>query len=392
MSSNDLNNDHRKPSRLAFFIATAVTFGIAFMVASPSNADVTVYESEDKAQSFKVGAALKGGVDFDVTKGHDLDPEFTLNNARIYTKAQVLEDVGFSVVAEYRQGDGFNLLDGFVYAKVNDQLQLRAGQTKAPFDRATLSSAFNRLTWNSSIISKYPAVYNKRNRGGALWGTFAIPVSEIDAGVLGTIKPSLKYQAGVFEGIEGVKDIGDLLYAGRVQLNLLDGENEYTEAGNYFGTKNVLAIGTSLAFQNDALGVNKDDNYLAWSADVLFDSNIGTIPGNFTLAAAVNLYDLDNAPYVPGDGLNEGVGFSVEGAYLIPFEVPAGPLSGKIQPFVRYQQFEFDGFVDNGNEKQIDAGLNYVLAKNALVTVSYSHNELLGVKSDGVNAGIRFKF
>ena len=375
-------------------LATALTLGMTLLLSTAASAVVTVYESEDKAQHLKVGAALKGSVNFDLNDDLDnLDPNFTLNDARIYTQAQILEGIGFAVTVDKKNGQDVNILDGYLTIKANDLFQIRAGRTKAPFDRATLAGTYNRLTWERSITSKYPSVYGGRNDGGAVWGTYDVSVDGGDIPKVGAINPSLKYQAGVFQGVDnGGKGLDDLLYAGRVSLNLLETEDTYTVPGSYFGTRNVLAIGTSLAYQKDAVGVSDDKDYLAWNADVLFDSAIEGVPGSFTLGAAVNLYDLDDAVYVPGDGLNEGIGFSVEAAYLAPWELGVGIIKGKIQPFFRYAQFEFDGFVDDGNEKQIDAGINYVLTKNALVTASYIHNELLGVKSDGFTVGIRFKF
>src|SRR5690606_13359204 len=115
--------------------------------------------------------------------------------------------------------------------------------------------------------------------------------------------------------------------AARATLNLLDPENYYYTSGTYYGTQDTLAIGAVVQAQkgvDPAPGsdpdVELDNDLLAFSADLLFEKNLGS-GGTFTLEGGYWNYENTGVDYVPNQGTTNfggGVAGPVQGtSYLV---------------------------------------------------------------------------
>lgn len=78
---------------------------------------------------------------------------------------------------------------------------------------------------------------------------------------------SLEYRAGVYQGERGEDSTNDFRYAGRVVWYPLEPDTAFYYVGTTLGKKKILAIGGGLDVQEE---------YRAYSADVFFDHPVGT--------------------------------------------------------------------------------------------------------------------
>merc|ERR1711964_140304 len=137
----------------------------------------------------------------------------------------------------------------------------------------------------------------------------------------------------------------------------------YYNQSTYYGDKDILAIGVAVMHQNDA---NVEDfeeeeltDFTGWNIDVLFERvlcNCGvvTVEGAF--------YDFDDHG---ATSVRDGDSYFVLASYLFPGRTCIGPISGRLQPFSRYQRFDRTNFFANSLVRQTDVGVNYII---------YGHN------------------
>ncbi len=193
-------------------------------------------------------------------------------------------------------------------------------------------------------MSNYPALLDGRDDGFAYWG-------QAGGG-------KLKWQMGIFNGIRNTvaglpidpNADGNYLLIGRVTVNLLDPEPGYYTQSCYFGDKEILAIGMTGAFQRDAGGVTAGQgDFWAGSIDLLWEHRLGNC-GVLDVEAAFYKYndglDAANAAAAVAEnpfGLdNQGEAEYVEISYMLPNDVCIGRMSGRVQPFTRYQYYNYD--------------------------------------------------
>ena len=365
------------------FIRLFASVIIMTFAATTASADVTVWEDGDR--SFSIGGALRTTGVAELDNGKDFD--VLVNNARINTSTKVNDAIDVVINFEKRDGEDVNLLDGFVNVKVIDKLQVRGGRYKVATDRSNLVSPFNQLVWNpATVTSRYPDTYDRRAEGVSAWSNLGnLGISSIDEGDL---TPKFKYYGGVFTGVNNDKNP---LVAIRGSIDLADVEGGYDLAGTYFGQKDIFTLGASFANQNNAFSGNND--FTAFSFDVLFERNVEKLNGTLTLGASLNDYDLDDAFYTASSDVRDGRGYMIEAGFIPSSIVLAKgtPLEGKIQPNFRFQNFKFKG-AQRGNERQFDGGLNYIVSPTLVANVNYSHNKLQGDKTEDITFGIRYNF
>ena len=349
---------------LADEVATEdVTIEEATVVSSSSDNDsvmgniVSVAVNDDVTVS--VGGGVRTDAEFNITTDTN---KFKVDNARTVISVDTSYGVGAEVSGQYNgtTTNDFDLLD----ASVNFDLpvsflnEIKGGRFIAPADQATLADTYGQITWNKpTVVSKYASLNGYgRLDGGAIYGgiddiAHSITPEDRRADVV-----NLNYQLGAFQGIE----TDNVLIAGRIGVDV-------------FG----VDVGFAFQSQDEAVGTSQD--FFGWSLDSAYSTEIG--PGTVTVNGGFFKYDLDNAAYVPGKGLNEGYG-----GY-------AGKFSIVPQPFIQYQNFQFDGS-GIGEEVQWDAGANFIFNEdtNTKLTIAYFNNELLDVENEGIIVGLQFAF
>lgn len=368
--------------------------------ATQANAGATISFGEDKSISVGFGAiASYSSVEDAAANGNDRSNDFSLDSARIYLSGSLNKYIkGMLNTEKSGGGVGGNaeIIDANVQFYLTPDIAIWAGRFLSPSDRANMAGPYysmgggywadiaSRYGWNGGIIG--------RDEGVAIVG------SALD-GMVG-------WSFGAFEGdnifrFSGVgaksetagKD-DNLMYAGRVQVDFWDPEPGYYGTGNYFGAKDILAIGVAGRIKNDGVvsTTGAVGDYESYSVDFLLEKkNVGA--GTFSLEAAY--YDYDTDDIFLGE---QGQAYSVGTAYL--FNEKMG--WGQFMPFVRYQEFQADGSTSGtsvNTSKDIDTerwdiGVNYVMEPyNAVVTAVYSEKDVTGASSiDSFKVSVQFQF
>ncbi|NRA03179.1 MAG: hypothetical protein HRU00_11335 [Myxococcales bacterium] len=310
--------------------------------------------------------------------GSDYSNDFTLDSWRLYIGGQIMPHVMFEFNADYGTDDNdLQVLDGVLKFEFDDVVNIWAGRFLPPSDRANLSGPYYLNAYQFPFVSQYPSIFAGRDDGAAYWG-------QIGGGMF-------KWQVGAFDGIEGCGTCDDnLLYAGRVVLNLWDPEPGYYNASTYYGEKQILAIGLAAQAQDDAFALGGD--FDAWNVDVLVEKTFDF--GVVSLQGAYYDYDRDGE----GTVSNEGDAYFVLASILFPQEFGPGKWKGKFEPFVRYQEFDPDGCTAcdaASDHERWDFGVNYVLrGHNARITAKYGRDRASLVDTSAKNiflVGLQFQ-
>lgn len=319
------------PSRLfsrSLLAATVAT------VALP----LTAVASDMKLPEISVGAGMRASYTSLENGAGDGDRsnDFNLDSVRLFLSGSVTDTIKFTFNTDYDGSDEkLKVMDALGRFEYSDTLNIWVGRFLPPTDRSNLSGPYYLSTWTFPAVQAYPAIFAGRDDGVAYWG-------QIGGG-------QFKWQLGAFEGQDDPTDSGDdLLFAGRLTLNLFDPEPGYYNSSTYYGEKKILAFGLV------AQGQGSDS---AYSADALFEMPVGT--GAVTLEGAYYYYD-----GLGGLGGDKSDGYFVLGGYLFP---ATGP--GRFQPTIRYA----NGSVDKGPEGEVvDYNLNYVIkGHSARISATY---------------------
>ena len=336
------------------------------IVSVEVNDDITV----------NVGGGVRADANFDITNDTN---DFEVDNARLVFGVDTSYGVWADISAQYdgTATNNFDLLDAVIGIDIPVPYvdTVKAGRFIAPANRATLNDTYGQIAWDlPTVVAKYASVNGYgRLDGGAIYGgaTDVVTVNGVSDATQGFIGDniSVNYSAGVFQGINNADDA---LFAGRLGVDV-----------------GGIDLGFALQTQNDAVGTS---DFLGWNIDAAYSKKVG--PGTATVNGGFFKYDLDDAAYTPGTGLNEGLGGYVLGAYALEdYALKAGKLTVTPQPFVRYQNFQFDG-ANDGEQQRWDAGANLILneATNTKLTVNYFNDKLLGTTNEGILVGIQFAF
>ncbi len=341
----------------------------------------------DDAHSLSLGVGLRTSfnmIEDAAPDGKSRSKDFKLDDARIYLSGQMSELVTFELNTETQQTsdpaatESIRILDAVLKFGFNDYFNIWIGRFLPPSDRSNLSGPYYLNSWNFPFVQMYPAIFAGRDDGAAVWGM-------IGGG-------RFKYQVGAFQG-EGAIPGGpnqkeDLLYAGRLTLNLWDPEAGYYNSSTYYGSMNVLALGLVAMSQKSAVGTAATPgDFSGWNADLLVERNLGSA-GVPTFEAAYYHYDNDGlAP--------EGKGYFALVSYLLPMKIGVGKLQGQLQPLVRYQKFENEGPL-TGDHNRMDVALSYIInGHNARITANYFNDKDKTVPAapsiDGFQLGLQFQ-
>ncbi len=236
------------------------------------------------------------------------------------------------------------VMDAILMIEPSERFKLWTGRFLVPADRATMTGPFFGAAWDTPFTAVWPSAFAGRDDGVAAWGRIG-PV---------------RWHGGTFRGRDGGTNVADdPLFAGRVQLDLLDPEPGYYAAGTWFGSRRALSIGLAGRAQRNGAGTPADPekgvpldrgSFAGWSADLIAEHRLG-VAGVGTVEAVFFRYDLDGAA---DPALVEGDGFHLLAAWLAPF--PVGP--GRVQASGRWQSFDA---AEGPRRTRWDAGLGYVV-------------------------------
>ena len=316
----------------------------------------------DDTRWVSVGAGLRTSfraVEDAAGNGEDFSNDFEVENIRLYVNGQAHEYVKLTFNTEREAGSDIRVLDAIGRLEFSDTVNFWVGRFLPPSDRSNFDGPFYLSTWDFPFVQAYPAIFAGRDDGAAFWG-------QLEGG-------KFKYQVGAFQGRDGEpNDEDNLLYAGRLTLNLWDPEPGYYNSSTYYGDKDVLAIGLVGMFQQDAAGSFADSgDFTGWNIDVLMEKNLGNA-GVVTLEGAYYDYDLDD---VADSSLVQGDSYFVLGSYLLPQQIGFG----KLQPHVRYQHFDRDETNvagSRGDRERVDVGVNYIISgHDARISLVYSNED-----------------
>lgn len=338
-----------------FFTGTLPLFlAISWLVFLPTESRAGGKVEIDDTRWVSIGAGLRtsfNAVQDDSLDGKNRSKEFQLDSVRLYVNAQIHPYIKLEYNTERNSLGDVDVLDALVKLEFNDLLNIWAGRFLPPSDRSNLDGPYYLNTWDFPFVQQYPAIFAGRDNGAAVWG-------QIGGG-------KFKYQVGAFEGTGDVIDPGpdgilgtpddipgpngadNLLYAGRLVLNLWDPEPGYYNSSTYYGAKNILALGAAAMVQHNAVGdLANPGDFTGWNIDALAEKKLGG-SGVVSLEGAYYSYDRDKAA-------PDSDGYFVLGSYLLPQKIGVG----QFQPMVRYQSLDTDQV---GVQIRQEYGLNYII-------------------------------
>jgi hypothetical protein len=309
----------------------------------------------------------------------------------LHMDGQITSEIGLTgnVIAAYAPGPGadidgsVDILDLIARFDLADPFHVWAGRMLVPSDRANFSGPWFASPWNypGTYIWQYvpngPPIGPRqgpygRNDGITIWGQAADGL--------------FKYYASAFDLHDTAKKP---LFAGRLNVSLINPEPGYYNSSTYYGAKDVLAIGVAIQSQKDGSSFDGDmdgmvddgdfsDDYLGFNADVLFEKDLSG-SGVLTLEGAFYKYE--------GDA--EGYDMSWLGlvSYLTP--EPVGP--GKLQPLVRLQgakTTDFHALYPDESALNFEVQLGYVIADySARLALGYQYTKLGDDKANQIFLG-----
>ena len=345
-------------------------------------------------QSVSVGLGMRGSFTSDEHGASDgtRSSDFNLDSVRLYVNGQLNKTIGATFNTERDSDGNIKVLDGYARFEFKDAFNIWVGRMLPPTDRSNLDGPYYLSSWNyPGVVSQYPAKFAGRDDGITVWGK--------------VFNKKLTYAVGVFNGhdrIAGAANQGDNpLVAGRVAYNFWDVEDNpgYYTSSTYYGGANILTLAFVVLSQKDGVGTAaKKGDYLGWNFDALMEKKVMG-GGAFTLEGAYYNYDTGGVADVASNfhgasptanvgGLSQGHAYLVSGGFLFPTEIGIG----KLQPVVRYQ--EFDPSLTKGKTTQYDASLNYIIkGHSARLSLDYSNVTTTGVPDDNrVTAGVQLQF
>ncbi|MDA1015213.1 MAG: hypothetical protein O3A00_12260 [Planctomycetota bacterium] len=328
--------------------------------------------------------------------------DFRMDNMRIFLSGQAYRGIGFELNTDingaqgfeefdyisgfggFEQSGGVRVVDAVVKFQLTDELNLWAGRFLAPSDRTNLAGQFFMNAWSAPYVQfGYQNIFQGRDDGAALWGQH-----------LGGV---VKWYFGVFEGRDGLAgptlnsppprtDKDSPYVVGRFALHLLDSEPGYYNKNTYYGEKEVFTLGWGFAHQRNATGSNAlsdGRDFFAWNFDALYETKLDS-GGVWTFEAAFYDFDDNDAQAVDPAGRftplgRQGESFLIQTSYLMPGQANIGPMCGRFQPFIRYQDYnrDFTGAGPFAFDEGLDLGVHFIIdGHNARLSAVWEQREL----------------
>ena len=168
-----------------------------------------------------------------------------------------------------RDDTGVRIKDAYINYHKWDGLQVVFGQFKVPFLRQNLSSGFNQLLVDRSLVPGLrPAIEGSRDVGGMAWGN----------------KGGFQYRTAIFDGSdqEDTNTQSSLRGSARVSYNWFTPEPGLSYTGTTLGEKRILQIAGQADAQNGRVDARDETGfateqraYHAWAAEGFYDQPFG---------------------------------------------------------------------------------------------------------------------
>lgn len=383
---------------------TALVAGLGSPLPS-AYAGGTIKADEDKWISIGMGIRTSFNAIEGAAGGH-YSNDFKVDNARIYINGKIHKYVGFAFNTDcfncnvggggtqFAGNSNIGLLDAIGQFEFNERVNLWVGRTLVPSERGELNGPFYHATFDGFRTPFNPADFSGNfpsGPNGAAGGQAGLYGRDNGAVFFGKFHPfgtHLMYVASVFTGARGGPNpTGSLLYAGRLQWNLLNDEVNpgYYTSGTYYGTAgDILAIAGNVMHQKDGAGNpvnNAVSDFTGLSVDLLFEKVLPNDLGVFTFNGEFKRYfaNYGTQAFDAGAGafgncfcIFNGHSWTVYALYLIPKEIGIG----RFQPYFRFTSV--DPLYANLRQEW-ETGVNYVIAgHNARVSAYYRYGDFNG--------------
>lgn len=342
--------------------------------------------------------------DIDNNPGFETENTLTVRRARLRLGANVTKWVSIFLQTDLggSETNSVRMIDAFIKLKVDEKLNIIAGQNVAPVTRQNLTSSGGLLTIERPGISD--KVLTRGTKANKQFGTETLEDTSAglgstagrtnrDLGVtlfgLTSIPDNnshIKYYLGVYEGSDKQSLTGDdsERFTGRLQLNFIDPEPGYFNIATYLGQKKTIGIGASYDYQEnvtvstDGIGtVTGNVDYSFYTFDLFLELPLGD--GSITLEGGYENLDLDDAGGLPQKTLGGNVDFTGDPDDFVDarqiqgegYYVQLGYYKGKWQPWFGYETWDSDAG-SKGSFSLYRFGLSYFLKDhNANFKIGY---------------------
>ena len=379
----------------------------------------TIKADDDKWISIGMGIrssfnSLEGGA------GGHYSNDFKVDNARIYINGQIHKYVKFTFntdcfncnvgggvnntgTGNFGNNSSIGLLDAIGKFEFSETVNLWVGRTLVPSERGELNGPYYHATFDgfrtpfnpADFSGNFPSGPNGAGAGSA--GQGGLYGRDNGAVFFGKVHPfgtHLMYVASVFTGTRGGPNpTGSLLYAGRLQWNLLNDEDNpgYYTSGTYYGTAgDIVAISGNVIHQKDGAGdffTGNRSDFTGTTVDLLVEKLMPNNMGVFTFNAEFKRYwaNYGTGAFANPSGCEfcifNGHSWTAYALYLIPHEVGIG----RFQPYVRFVSIDPRY---SALRQEFEYGVNYIISgHNARISAygRYGDIETKGLNSYGLN-------
>ncbi len=394
-----------------FLAAGTITALIVGMDSTPESAYADGIIQADDDVWISIGVGIRSSFNsIEGAAGGHYSNDFKMDTVRLYINGQMHKYVKFMFNAEcfncnigggdssFGSNSNIGLLDAIGRFEFHEMANLWIGRTLVPSERVEMVGEFYAATFDPFRTPFFPQDFSSNfpsGPNGARGGENGAYGRSNGAVFFGKIHPfgtHLMYIASVFTGTRGgPNQTGSLLYAGRLQWNLLNDEINpgYYASGTYYGTAgDILAISGNVTHQKDGAGnpvTGAISDFTGISVELLVEKPMPNDMGVFTFSGEFKRFFANYGiqAFEPGNGafgncfcVFNGHSWSVLGLYLIPNEIGIG----RFQPYVRFISVEP---LYANTRQEWETGVNYIISgHNARISVYYRYGDFNG------NAGL----
>lgn len=297
------------------------------------------FKSPDEKYSWNFGARMQMRYTFkdeDEDFGESDLQDINLRRARVYFGGNI-----YSKILHYYvelDADKFNpaLRDFYTYFTPLEELNVRMGYFKVPFNRQRMATSAKLLLQDRSIASE--EFDQKRDTGLDIYGN--------------PLDGHIEYHAAVFQGA-GEKFSGSdntdnkLMYVLSLRCNPLGKYDYYDETDLNYSDKLALTIGTAVV-------------YNAKVADEKLP-NTDTMAGTADLGVKYKGLSWNNEYYIRYENPDEGATMNSDGFFT---QVGYFVLPKKLEVATRYSMVDPNKDVSNDIQKEYTGGINYYFRRH----------------------------
>jgi hypothetical protein len=392
------------------YLASMMVLALAAGMASHAVAGGKVMIDEDT--SLDIGfrlqtIAILTEADLDGDGDFETDRDVRIRRGRLKVGADVTKWINMFMCTEVAADPGATgydarVIDAYITLKPCTPFQVLLGQHMAPASRQNLTSTaklmtmdlvgmnYKTLSWGTRSVQAFATGTYRDSDAGLRTdvGVRDTGLTLFGSGDLGDAC-HLKAYLGAYDGLQATgKD--DFRYSGRAQLNLMDAEAGYFNAGTYLGKIKTVGIGAAFDMQNSVADSADKGlvDYAFYTADLFAELPCG--PGSVTIEAGYETLDLDDATELDVDRDPATPGTSALRAQGDGFYVQAGYYINGWQPWAEFESWDSDDSTGLGSYDLYRAGLSYFIkGHNANIKAGFERMEtdapISGTTEDSVN-------